>query len=195
VRIGIIGYSGAVSLPHVKRLEPLISILIPQLVDMGALIYTGGRDGVMELVFKYADASGGKVVGVLPSNSDIANGHVIVNTGLDMIGRSIPLIKSVDIVVAMGGGSGTLVEMFMANSYGKPLFIPQGSGEWTDRLAEMLLTYKEDLLCRDGTYTLDSRRKNILCGVVVSSAIYSPIHPEKMASEILSFVHRFNRYT
>ncbi len=195
MKIGIIGYSGDVSLPHIRRLKPLVSALVPQLVGMGALIYTGGRDGVMELVFKYADAAGGKVVAVLPSGSDIASGHIIIDTGLDMIGRSITLVRSVDVVVAIGGGAGTLVEMFMANSYGKPLFIPRGTGEWTDRLAEVLLGSEGQLMCADGTYTLDSRRRDIRCGVVVSSAVYSPDNPEAMVSEILDFIRRFIRCT
>ena len=195
MNIGIIGYSGDVSLPHIQRLKPLISTLVRRLVEKNVFIYTGGRDGVMELIFRYANAAGGKVVAVLPSGSDIANGHIIIDTGLDMMGRSITLVRSVDVVIAIGGGAGTLVEMFMANSYGRPLFIARGTGEWTDRLAEVLLDSQDQLLCADGTYTLDSRRRDIRCGVVISSGVYSPDNPKAMTSEILDFIRRFTQCT
>lgn len=68
-----------------------------------------------------------------------ASTHTIV-TGMQRGGpREFMLISSADIIIAIGGGSGTLMEIAIAYQQDKKIFALKGSGGWAERLSDSFL--------------------------------------------------------
>jgi uncharacterized protein (TIGR00725 family) len=79
----------------------------------GAILICGGLGGVMEAVCRGAKKYNGVTVGVLPGfRKKEANPYIDIPivTGMDQ-GRNIIIIRSSDVVIAIGGGYGTLSEI------------------------------------------------------------------------------------
>ena len=100
-----------------------------RLAELGAIVVTGGRGGVMEAACRGAKSAGGATVGILPGfdRSD-ANAYVDVAlpTGLGEMRNGL-VARSGDALVAVGGAWGTLAEIAFARAAGKPVF---GVGSW-----------------------------------------------------------------
>jgi hypothetical protein len=77
------------------------------------------------------------VIGILPSAS-FAEANpwctVVVPTGIGWTRNSVNALAG-DVVVAIGGGAGTLSELAFAWIYGRPVLTLAGFGGWADRLA------------------------------------------------------------
>lgn len=128
------------------------------LVDAGLRVATGGLGGVMTAASRGArNAPGwaeGSVIGILPGliASD-ANPYVdiVVPTGMNYARNTI-LVAMADVVVAVGGGSGTLSEIALAWQHGKPIVALDLGEGWSARLAgERLDHRRDDLLHRAGS--------------------------------------------
>jgi uncharacterized protein (TIGR00725 family) len=100
-----------------------------RLAELGAVVVSGGRGGVMEAACQGAKAAAGQTVGILPGldRSD-ANAYVDVAlpTGLGELRNGL-VARAADAVVAIGGAWGTLAEIAFARGAGKPVF---GVGSW-----------------------------------------------------------------
>jgi uncharacterized protein (TIGR00725 family) len=100
-----------------------------RLAQLGAIVVTGGRGGVMEAACRGAKSAGGTTVGILPGldRSD-ANAFVDVAlpTGLGEMRNGL-VARAGDALVAVGGAWGTLAEIAFARAAGKPVF---GVGSW-----------------------------------------------------------------
>jgi len=114
-------------------------------VDAGAALLTGGRGGVMAAASRGAVRARGAarlppVLGVLPTydRSD-ANAFVdlVLPTGLGHA-RNAVVVASADVVVAIGGESGTLSELALARKLGRPVVVVAGTGGVSDRVARLL---------------------------------------------------------
>lgn len=147
--VGVIGYSGNPKETPVKEIAELCLKLGEEL-GKRYNVFTGGRDGVMELVSKGVKSVGGFCVGVLPWEGEDSNEYndVVIKTGLDFQMRSFILVKSVDAVISVGGEIGTAIEILSAYANKKPVILLRGTGGWTDRIADVLI---------DGKY-LDNRK-------------------------------------
>ena len=126
------------------------------LVNAGYRVATGGLGGVMASASQGARSAerwqDGDVIGVLPGAvSGDANPYVdvVIPTGMG-IARNIVLVQTADVVVAVGGGSGTLSEMAFAWQLGKPIVALDVGEGWSAKLA--------------GT-ALDTRRADTVIGV------------------------------
>ena len=126
-------------------LEPAVETLCVELgrlaIDAGFRLASGGLGGVMAAVSRGAHQSEqyreGDVVGVLPSyHADDANPHVdiVVPTGLGFA-RNLLVVSMADVVVAVGGGSGTLSELALAWQLGKPIIGMASAPGWSAKLA------------------------------------------------------------
>lgn len=107
-----------------------------EIARSGAVLVNGGRKGTMEACAKGAKKEGGFVVSILLGNSrKEANRYVdvAIPTGLGS-GRGILIVRTCDALISIGGGNGTLNELCMGYSVGKPIIGIKGSGGWTDRL-------------------------------------------------------------
>lgn len=100
-----------------------------RLAELGAIVVTGGRGGVMEAACRGAKEAGGQTVGILPGldRSD-ANAYVDVAlpTGLGEMRNGL-VARAAEAVVAVGGAWGTLAEIAFARAAGKAVF---GVGSW-----------------------------------------------------------------
>jgi len=125
------------------------------LINAGFRVATGGLGGVMTAASRGArQASGwtdGSVIGVLPGLvASEANPFVdlVVPTGMNYARNTI-LVAMADVVVAVGGGSGTLSEIALAWQHGKPIVTLDLGEGWSARLAgERLDHRRDDLLHR-----------------------------------------------
>ncbi len=86
----------------------------------GYVLINGGLFGVMEASSKGAFENGGITVGILPNYGDVCNDYLTVKikSGLNQC-RNILIVSSSDIIIAIGGGYGTLSEIGHALKLGK----------------------------------------------------------------------------
>jgi uncharacterized protein (TIGR00725 family) len=100
-----------------------------ELARRGAVLVCGGLGGVMEAACRGAVAAGGTTVGILPgSDRGAANPWVTIAlaTGLGELRNGL-VVRSVDAIVAIAGGYGTLSEIALALKAGKRVV---GLGSW-----------------------------------------------------------------
>ena len=143
MNIAVIGYSGAVDLPPVSEVQDECHQVGQLIAEMGHTLFTGGRNGVMEIVSRSAREAGGTVIGVLPHEED-GNPYnsIALKTGMDYKLRSLILVHSVDLVISIGGEIGTLFEIVAAYGYEKDVILFSGTGGVTDRVGAMLVDNK-----------------------------------------------------
>ncbi|MEN7549668.1 TIGR00725 family protein [Rapidithrix thailandica] len=107
------------------------------LAELSFTVITGGRGGIMEAVSKGAHDNGGTVVGILPG-SDLSQAnpycHIVIPTGMGHTRNALTTLAA-DVVVAVGGGAGTLSEITFAWLYHKPILALTGKSGWADELA------------------------------------------------------------
>lgn len=155
--IVVIGYSGNINESPVKELQEEVYRLGYLIAKKGHTLWNGGRDGIMEIVSKGASEAGGDIVGILPWDKkqmmSTPSQFVkrVVYTGLDFSMRSIVLVNNADLIISVGGGSGTATEIFAAYGYAKPIVLYANSGGWTQKIAQ---TFKE----RENPVYLDHRK-------------------------------------
>lgn len=146
-RIAVIGQSGSIS----EKVKEIAEEVGKEIALHGAVLLTGGRDGVMEAASKGAKSKGGLVVGILPGDTtDIANDYIDVpiTTGLSFDYRSLILIHSADVIIMIAGGNGTLGELSAAYLNNKPVVVIETTGGWATKVKEVVY---------DGKY-LDQRK-------------------------------------
>ena len=84
--------------------------------ERGATVVCGGRGGAMEAVCRGAKSAGATTVGILPGpdRADAnENVDVAIATGMGEARNSI-VVRTVDVVIAVGGAYGTLSEIALA---------------------------------------------------------------------------------
>ncbi len=112
-----------------------------RIATSGAVLVCGGMTGVMEAACKGAKQAGGTTVGILPtSDRRHANPYVdvAIATGMGEM-RNALIVRSADVVIAIGGESGTLSEIAFAlkierpvvglHSWDIPKMVPASSAE------------------------------------------------------------------
>lgn len=120
------------------------------LVDAGFRLATGGLGGVMEAACRGARRAPsyreGDTIGVLPgSSADSANPFVdiAIPTGMQFA-RNALLTGMADVVVAVGGGAGTLSEIALAWQQGRPVVAVEVAAGWAEELAGRRLDARRD---------------------------------------------------
>jgi len=110
-------------------------------VDHGWRIICGGLSGVMhaaaEGAHRSAHATGGDVIGLLPTHDpSTANPciDIVIPTGMQ-VARNVLVVGAGDVVVAIGGGAGTLSEIALAWQLRKPIIALASTGGWASELA------------------------------------------------------------
>lgn len=95
-----------------------------QLAQQGAVVVCGGRGGVMAAASKGAAEAGGTVIGMLPGldRSD-ANEWVTyaVPTGVGELRNGL-IVRTADVLIAVGGAYGTLSEVALGLQAGLRVF-------------------------------------------------------------------------
>ena len=116
--IGVVGNS-----VPLKEYEKIAEDLGALIAEKGWILVCGGLGGVMESVAKGARSKDGLTIGILPgSDKKDANTHIQVPILTSMQqARNAIIVRTADIVIAVGGGLGTLSEIAMALKINKPV--------------------------------------------------------------------------
>jgi len=114
----------------------------------GAILITGACPGLPHEAIKGAKAEGGLTVGISPAHtlqehvelyeSPVDNLDVIIYTGSGLMGREITAVRSCDVVVIVGGRSGTLGEFAIAYDEGKLIGVLQGTGGIAENIEKIV---------------------------------------------------------
>jgi uncharacterized protein (TIGR00725 family) len=94
-----------------------------ELAGMGVIVVTGGLGGVMAAACRGAAEAGGLTVGLLPGTDPVTANpwvRVVIPTGLGEA-RNALVVRAAAVVVAVGGGWGTLSEVALALRAGIPV--------------------------------------------------------------------------
>jgi uncharacterized protein (TIGR00725 family) len=110
----------------------------------GCVLVTGACPGLPHEAVKGAKEENGIVVGISPAlnfeehalkyHAPYTGYDLLVYTGSGLMGREIENIRSCDLVVFMGGRSGTLGEFAIAYDEGKVIGVLQETGGIADRM-------------------------------------------------------------
>jgi uncharacterized protein (TIGR00725 family) len=112
------------------------------------VLVTGACPGLPLAAACGAKQAGGLVVGISPGMnleehlgkyaSPTAFHDVLVYTGSGLMGREVVNIRTSDVVVIVGGRSGTLGELAIAYDEGKPIGVLTGMGGISDMVPDIL---------------------------------------------------------
>ncbi len=104
----------------------------------GWVLISGGRSGIMEAASKGANDEHGLVIGILPEHSPRnANKYcnIVIPTGIGYA-RNMVNVLSGDVIVSIGGKSGTLSELAYAWQFRKPVICCKFTGGWSEKIAQ-----------------------------------------------------------
>jgi uncharacterized protein (TIGR00725 family) len=93
------------------------------IAEAGAVLVCGGLGGVMDSAARGCEARGGLSIGILPgARREAASPHLTVSipSGLGEA-RNALVVRSADVVIAIGGEFGTLSEIALALKAGTPV--------------------------------------------------------------------------
>ncbi|MFW9985972.1 MAG: TIGR00725 family protein [Candidatus Odinarchaeota archaeon] len=130
----MIGSSGKIS----NKIRDIAEEVGQEIARRGAILITGGRDGVMEAASQGAKNMNGLTIGILPEhNKSKVNPHVdvAIPTGIAFARNYINVVAS-DAIISLAGSGGTLSEIGFAIALSKPLILIKGTGGVTDLIAQ-----------------------------------------------------------
>ena len=95
------------------------------LAERGCAVVCGGRDGVMEAVARGVKRRGGVTIGILPDADRRRAAPDLTYSVCSAMGhaRNLSVVASGDVVIALGGAWGTLSEIGLARSVGRPVIL------------------------------------------------------------------------
>ena len=145
LKIGVMGGAGeGIPIEHMRLAEQLGKAV----ADADCVLVTGGCPGLPLAAARGAKLEGGTVIGISPGlsleehafkfESPTVHHDVLVFTGSGLMGREVVNIRSSDIVVIIGGSSGTLGELAIAYDEGKLIGALTGIGGISDMAESML---------------------------------------------------------
>lgn len=145
LKIGVMGGAGRDIPPaYLAKAESLGEAIAAR----GCILITGACPGLPLAAARGAKQLGGFVVGISPGlsldehvfkyESPMAHHDVLIFTGSGLMGREVVNIRSSDIVVIVGGSSGTLGELAIAYDEGKLIGVLTGTGGISDLVANIL---------------------------------------------------------
>ena len=150
IKVGVIGSAGGrIS----KAARERAYLLGKAVAENGCVLLTGGCPGIPYEAAKGAKEAGGIVVGISPGID--LNEHVkkyksptdyldiLIFTGTGLMGREVTGIRSCDVVVVVGGRSGTLGEFSIAYDEGRPIGIMEGTGGITREIKKIIKTIRK----------------------------------------------------
>ena len=149
--IGVMGSAGGDLSFDVRRRCYDLGVAIAQ---AGCVLVTGACPGLPYDTARGAKAAGGLSVGISPAlsrnehvlryDSPVEDFDVIIYTGSGLMGREVDNIHSSDIVIIVGGRSGTLGEFAIAYDEGKLIGILAHTHGIADHLPEIVPKIQKD---------------------------------------------------
>ncbi|NIM26990.1 MAG: protein containing YHS domain protein [Gammaproteobacteria bacterium] len=124
------------------------------IASKGFVLITGACPGLPNEAARGAKHLGGHSVGISPAlslhehlyryHSPADAFDVLVYTGSGLMGREVTNIHSSDMVIILGGRSGTLGEFAIAYDEGKLIGVLQGTGGISDEIERIIDTFNKD---------------------------------------------------
>ena len=148
--VGVMGASenDALNESEKARLRELAEGLGDALDKRGCILVTGATTGLPDLVAKAFRKRGGFALGISPAQDRTEHieryglpddgADVIVYTGFGFKGRNVINVRCADIVIILGGATGTLNEFTIAYDEGKIIGVLEGSGGIADHVREII---------------------------------------------------------
>jgi uncharacterized protein (TIGR00725 family) len=143
--VGVMGSAGGELSPDICA---QVYSLGQAIAERGCVLVTGACPGYPHEAVKGAKDKGGVVVGVSPAlnmeehilkyTSPTKGYDAIIYTGSGLMGREIENIRSCDVVIFVGGRSGTLGEFAIAYDEGKIIGVLEGTGGITSHLKTII---------------------------------------------------------
>lgn len=145
VKVGVMGSAGGAMTDHVvERCKEMGRAI----ADAGCAILTGGCPGLPHYAVMGCKEKGGLTIGVSPALSHYEHVHrygsptdhidIMIYTGAGLMGREVIGVRSCDIVIIVGGRSGTLGEFAIAYDEGRTIGVLSGSGGVADHIDDFL---------------------------------------------------------
>lgn len=145
-----IGVMGSAAAPVEPSIFLLAKALGAAIAKRGCRMITGACPGLPLAAAAGAKEHGGLVVGISPAlsrdehlfkyESPTLHHDVLVYTGSGLMGREVVNIRTSDIVVIVGGSSGTLGEFAIAYDEGKLIGVLEGTGGITAIIPTIVAT-------------------------------------------------------
>lgn len=149
-----VGVMGTASGPLDPRVVAAVRNLGAAIARAGCTLVTGACPGLPYVAVEGANDAGGLVIGISPALSEtehvqrfespIDGFDVLVYTGSGLMGREVVNIHSSDIVVVVGGRSGTLGEFAIAYDEGRLIGVLTGTGGVADMVEELVTRMEKD---------------------------------------------------
>jgi uncharacterized protein (TIGR00725 family) len=151
LKLGVMGgATGIISRTHLNKAHELGRAI----ARSGCVLITGACPGLPLAAACGAKQAGGTVVGISPGlsldehtfkyDSPTEFHDVLIFTGSGLMGREVVNIRSSDIVVIIGGRSGTLGELAIAYDEGKLIGVLTGTGGISDLVADIAAACAKD---------------------------------------------------
>jgi len=135
--VGIAAYSGPPSEPLREAAVEFIETLALCFEPSSIVLVTGGYWGLMRIIVDEALKLGFKVLILPPLEMEDVRfppNAIVVRTGTSFRVRSIFLVRTSEVLVALGGASGTIQEVITAYAEGVPIYVLGMTGLPTDKL-------------------------------------------------------------
>ena len=148
--VGVMGASAndAFSATEANRVKAVAEELGAAIAKQGCILVTGATTGLPDLVAQAFRRNGGFALGVSPAENrreHVARyglpedgADVIIFTGFGFKGRNVINVRSADIVLIVGGATGTLNEFTIAYDEGKIIGVLEGSGGIAGHIREII---------------------------------------------------------
>ena len=124
------------------------------IAERDCVVITGGCPGLPYAATKGAKEAGGFTVGISPGidlhehvelyKSPTEYIDILIFTGSGLMGREVIGVRSCDVIIIVGGRSGTLGEFCIAYDEGKPIGVLKGTGGITERLEDIVETIQKE---------------------------------------------------
>jgi len=149
-----VGVMGSASGELEPRVVAAVERLGAAIASAGCTLMTGACPGLPYVAVEGAKRAGGLTVGISPALSEsehvqrfgspVAGFDALVYTGSGLMGREVVNIRSSDIVVIVGGRSGTLGEFAIAYDEGRLIGVLTDTGGVADMIEELVLRIEKE---------------------------------------------------
>ena len=151
IKVGVMGSAGG---DLSKAALEKTYLLGRAIAEKDCVLVTGGFPGLPFAATKGAKDEGGFTIGISPGidlrehvelyKSPTEYLDILIFTGSGLMGREVIGVRSCDIIIIVGGRSGTLGEFCIAYDEGKPIGVLKGTGGVTPRLPDIVEAIKKD---------------------------------------------------
>lgn len=148
--VGVMGASAndGLSATEANRAKALAEELGAAIAKRDCILITGATTGLPDLVATAFRKHGGFALGVSPAENrqehlsryglPESGADAMIYTGFGYKGRNVINVRSADIVLILGGATGTLNEFTIAYDEGKIIGVLEGSGGIADHIREII---------------------------------------------------------